>query len=383
MKKEIIVVGDIEMGGGTITDDFISDASLAKLILSLCKRKHPVDMILNGDTFDFLKCPYIHNLKKTYPRHITATISIGKLHLVYNAHTKVFNALTQFVKQKKNALYFIIGNHDPDLIFKEIQDEIKKILGASDTTIDNVKFQMSYRHHKVYTEHGHQYDFFNKINLTYPFINYKKTKILNVPWASFVIIGGFLTMKEEYPFMERISPHPVLFSLHRSLMTKLSWRGMKYFIKSILFYPFRYFFDPTYMFPREVLREAYKRVKEMHWDVDKVVDAFRKQRRALGNHRIHVLGHTHEQYVEERGKWVILHPDTWRDEYILDKKTRRLYPKTKRYVDIIVNDDDTLTWDLVDIPIKRHILNFDKVMKHEVRFIQEVAQEEGFRFPLL
>ena len=382
MKKEIIILGDIEMGGGTITDDFISDKTLSKLIKYLSKKKHPIDLILNGDTFDFLKCPYVHNLKKTYPRHITAPISVEKLHLMHNAHAKVFDALTQFIQKKKNTLYFIIGNHDHDLFFKEVQHEIKKILKCRESR-DNVKFQLSYRQHKVYTEHGHQYDFFNKINLTYPFITYKKKKILNVPWASFVIISGFLTMKEEYPFMERISPHPVLFSLHRSLMTKLSWRGIKYFIKSIILYPFRYFFDPTYMFPREVLREAYKRVKEMHWDVDKIVDVFRKKRRSLGNHKIHVLGHTHEQYVEERGKWVILHPDTWRDEYILDRKTKKLYPKTKRYVRITVDDNDVLDWSLVNVTINRRILNFDSVTKNEFKYIQDAAHEEGFRFPLL
>ena len=158
---------------------------------------------------------------------------------------------------------------------------------------------------------------------------------------------------------------------------------MNYFIKFFIFYPFRYFFDPTYMFPREVLREAYKRVKEMHWDVDKIVDVFRKKRRSLGNHKIHVLGHTHEQYVEERGKWVILHPDTWRDEYILDRKTKKLYPKTKRYVRITVDDNDVLDWSLVNVTINRRILNFDSVTKNEFKYIQDAAHEEGFRFPLL
>jgi|GEM_PF-4842695 len=72
LHKEIIVLGDIEMGGGTLTDDFISDAPLSELILELCQRPHPVDLILNGDTFDFLKCPYQKYGRLVYTRHITA-----------------------------------------------------------------------------------------------------------------------------------------------------------------------------------------------------------------------------------------------------------------------------------------------------------------------
>ena len=71
-KKEIIILGDIEMGGGTLTDDFISDNTLTKLIYSLCNKNAPVDLVLNGDTFDFLKCPYIVNNAASYPRHITS-----------------------------------------------------------------------------------------------------------------------------------------------------------------------------------------------------------------------------------------------------------------------------------------------------------------------
>ena len=62
--REIIVIGDIEMGAGTLTDDFISDKYLVKLINSLTRKKHPVDFVLNGDTFDFLKCPLIEDRKR-------------------------------------------------------------------------------------------------------------------------------------------------------------------------------------------------------------------------------------------------------------------------------------------------------------------------------
>ena len=102
MEKEIIVISDIEMGAGTLTDDFISDQALSRFILSIGNKNHPVDLVLNGDTFDFMKCPLIIDDKETHPRHITKDVSISKLHLIHKAHEKVFEALRHFVASKKN-----------------------------------------------------------------------------------------------------------------------------------------------------------------------------------------------------------------------------------------------------------------------------------------
>src|SRR3989338_11662020 len=102
MIKEIIILGDIELGAGTLTDDFISDEALSGLILDLSKQEHPIDLVLNGDTLDFLKCPYIENDNKTYPRHITEEVSLNKLVGIYKAHKKVFDALKEFCQKKKN-----------------------------------------------------------------------------------------------------------------------------------------------------------------------------------------------------------------------------------------------------------------------------------------
>ena len=117
LEKEIIIIGDIEMGCGNLTDDFISDKALSELIKELSKRKHPVDLIFNGDTFDFLKCPYFDKNRLTYPRHVTEKISLSKLNLIYHAHSKVFEALENFINNKKHQIYFIFGNHDFDLVY--------------------------------------------------------------------------------------------------------------------------------------------------------------------------------------------------------------------------------------------------------------------------
>ncbi len=377
MKKEIIILGDIEMGGGTLTDDFISDATLSTLIHNLSKRNHPIDLLLNGDTFDFLKCPYIEKGIRTYPRHITPEISLSKLGLMHKAHEKVFKALLVFAQKKQHCIYFIIGNHDHDLFHKQVQERIKELLKGK----NNIFFRLSYKEAQVYVEHGHQFDFLNKIDPKRLFIDYKGKPILNITWVSLGVISKFMDLKETYPFLERIRPRPELFNHCRATVKRISWRSAEYFLKSVFYYPIRYFGDPTYTFPTGLFKEFYRRLKNVHWDVDDIIPTFKRKRKRVGNFKLYVLGHVHESYVEKKGDWTMIHPDTWRDEYTLDGKTKKLIPKEKKYVDVKVDENDNISWEIIEVPIKRKILNMDDVKKDELKYIQLAAQEEGYKLP--
>ena len=303
MQKEIIILGDIEMGGGTLTDDFISDKALSKLVYSLCNKNVPVDLVLNGDTFDFLKCPYIVNNNAVYPRHITSDISLAKLRLIYRAHAPVFEALKRFAAEKKNRLFFIIGNHDPDLVHPELQEEIKVLLESR----DNVIFSFYYNEHQVHAEHGHQYDFLNKVNEKRLFLNYKGQQILSIPWIAFGITSKFMYLKEEYPFLERIVPKLAIFSHHQAVTKIIHKKAIEYFLKSMIYYPIRYYYDPTYTFPRELLREFYRRIKNVHWDVDKIIHVFkRKRRKKLHLNKLYVF--TTCMNIILKKKWNFYHP---------------------------------------------------------------------------
>ena len=166
--KQLIIIGDIEMGAGNATDDFIADTMLANLIVRLSKRIHPIDLILNGDTFDFLKCPYA--LPARYTRHVTAEIALKKLQLVVEAHTKVFQALKKFSSKKGKNIYFIIGNHDLEIAFQEVQEKMRSMIG-------NVHFPgLKYENDNIYVEHGQQYDIPNYIHPSHTFIVHRGKK---------------------------------------------------------------------------------------------------------------------------------------------------------------------------------------------------------------
>jgi predicted phosphodiesterase len=372
LKKEVIVLGDIEIGAGNLTDDFISDKAISELFVELSKRPHSVDLILNGDTFDFLKCPIFKKNRFIYPRYITEEVSLSKLSLMYYAHQRFFTGLKEFVKNKKNKLYFTFGNHDYDIVYNGVQKEIKSFLGSS----SNIFFKMKYQQNKIHVEHGHQYDLLNRTNLHKLLIHYKGKQILNLSFVSLSVISKFLGMKEDHPFMERVFPRLTLFSFHRQILRKLTVKSFIYFIKSLFYYPFRYYSDPTYSFPRDLVRKFIFKLMKFDWDVDNIVDFFKGRK---SNTKIYVLGHVHEKYTEEKRGKVIIHPGSWRDEYDLDDKTRKLIPRSKRYVQILVYDGGNLEYNLIDYPVKRNIINFDKVLKDEAKYIKMVAKEEGFR----
>ncbi len=379
LKKEIIVLGDIEMGAGNLTDDFISDKALAELISELSRRSHPMDLVLNGDTFDFLKCPYFVKNKLTYPRHITDEISLNKLNLIYRAHEKVFLALKKFVRKKNNQLYFLIGNHDPDLVHKKIQEKVRILLGNP----KRIHFGLKYKEHNVYVEHGQQYDILTKINFNRLFLDYGEKQILNLSYVSFGLISQFMELKEEHPFMERIFPRDLLFSLHKKVIKKVTRRSVDYLLKSALYYPLRYYFDPTYTYPREMFREFYRRLHHIHWDINEIISVFkRKRRRSLNENKIYVLGHVHEKYIEDKEGTAIIHPGSWRDEYDLNLENRKLIPRPKRYVQIIVADEGT-EYQVIEVPIKRSQFDFDQVINNELKYVKIAAEEEKFILTLI
>lgn len=375
LQKEIIVLGDAEMGGGTLTDDFISDRALSELISKLAKKTHPIDLVFNGDTFDFLKCPYLVGATTTYPRYVTPTISLAKLKLIFSAHYRVIEALRDFVKKPRNNLYFIVGNHDYDLVYKPVQKKLGETLHSS----ENVHVRFVYHKHQVYAEHGHQYDLLNKINYQLMFLKYKGKTILNLPWVAFGLMGRYMHIKEEHPFVERIHPRPTLFSRYRSVAKRITWSTLKYFLLSIFYYPFRYFFDPTYTFSRELFWDLFRRIRSLRWDPDNIADVFKvKSKHTIEQNKILVFSHIHKFSIEQKEDYVILDPGCWRDEYILDPKTDILKPKIKYYVKIKIPKKGDPLWQVLPCPIARTHFRFTNVIKDEAKYIKKAAKEEGY-----
>jgi len=366
MKREIIILGDTELGIGNINDDFISDRALSNLIKSISNRKHAVDLVFNGDAFDFLKAPIIRKGKEYHLRHITPEHSIEKLENMEKAHQKVFLSLKKFLTSKKNRIFFIIGNHDPDLYFPEVQEKLKSILGGK------VEFGLQYKYKTVHAEHGNEFDTLNRVGDRQMITNYKGKKILNFPWVSLGTIK-LQKIKRKHPFMERITPWHEMLAQHKRLRRKLSRNSFLFTLQSLILYPL-YAIDPTRGVQLSLLKEAFSRFKTADYEIRSVLKHFREQL-VMPKTKVHVLGHVHRKIIQKEDDMVFINPGTWRDEYTL-LPDGTIKSKEKNYVKIILEGDST-KWELCTWPIQRSIWKFDEVAMDEKGFLTLAKIEEA------
>jgi len=381
MEKEIIVMSDLEMGAGTLTDDFISDNALAQLMRSIGDKKHPVDLVFNGDTFNFMLCPIGAGGCETYPRHIDKEVSIAKLNRIARAHKKVFQSFHDFASLRKNRLFFIVGNHDPDLVFPEVQEALKNQIGGQKENIIFPGFHCDIE--GVHMEHGHQYDFLYKVNLEQLFFTHKKKNILNVPPTTFWLMTQITDIKKQHPMYDRIMPR--LMHYHKIVAARMLLKTSKYVAKLIFYYPIRYFKDPTYNCLSAVkifFRQLKKAGLFDMWLMESATEIYAKQLPQSNNQNgLSVLGHGHDKLIKKVGHHTIIQTGAWRDEYNLETTTMQMIPKSKNYVSIKVSNSG-IRYELMEYPITRSAINFDEAMKDETKHLYRAAEEEGYPLSL-
>lgn len=125
---------------------------------SLFSQAENVELIINGDTFDFLTTtPYDTN-GMTRP-----AVALQKLDKIITAHEPFFGALRSFIEAPGRSITFLAGNHDIELCFAEVRERIcTAIVGTtSDVRLHFCPTRFYRPLPDVYIEHGNHYDFWN------------------------------------------------------------------------------------------------------------------------------------------------------------------------------------------------------------------------------
>lgn len=127
----------------------------------------PVELVLNGDIFDFdsvLKMPdepvfHMSWLEKHRGLFPIEERSRYKIEVILQDHAEWIRALREFVLRGNRAV-FVIGNHDLELHFAEVQAEIYKHLALPDDKQMQVRFVEWFyiSNQDTLIEHGNQYD---------------------------------------------------------------------------------------------------------------------------------------------------------------------------------------------------------------------------------
>jgi UDP-2,3-diacylglucosamine pyrophosphatase LpxH len=202
----IIVVSDLHLGegvdpirGSASGEHFFHDHQfevwLDRLTRRAARRRHRLELVLNGDVFDFLRVvrlpdtpqavvEWLRMLVAARVRHVRARLRraargcfsfrerafglgtdepscVWKLAVIAAAHRPVFRALANFCRAG-HSLVIIRGNHDPDWAWPGVQRAFLVLLrraGAHGLRQGQVRFEsVYYQRANVYIEHGHVVD---------------------------------------------------------------------------------------------------------------------------------------------------------------------------------------------------------------------------------
>jgi UDP-2,3-diacylglucosamine pyrophosphatase LpxH len=151
-----LILSDLHMSAGDRLDDFDADAELVAFIRAYAIRPEPVELILAGDTFEFLQV----RLPGLGDYEWSSAAAEQRLRAILSAHADVIAALRDFVARSDNQLTLLIGNHDFELHYATAKALVRDAL---DVAIDDarLRFGLSYEGDGIYIEHGNQFDEWN------------------------------------------------------------------------------------------------------------------------------------------------------------------------------------------------------------------------------
>lgn len=172
-----LIVSDLHLGGGDRLDDFDSDDELAAFIRTYATRDEPVELILAGDTFEFLQV----RLPGLGDYEWSGGAAEQRLRAILSAHPEPIAALREFVAQPGNQLTLLIGNHDFELHYAAAKRLLYQALDLEDTD-KRLRFGISYEGDGIYLEHGNQYDSWNSFvhfeGISQPFEVVRGTRVV-------------------------------------------------------------------------------------------------------------------------------------------------------------------------------------------------------------
>ena len=166
MSKLKLIISDLHLANGRAgLDGFgaLQQAALRGLLRATLPggtlgNASDVELIINGDCFDFLAIrPYLDD------GIITPGIAMQKWKKIQAAHSAFFETLRDFLNTPDRHITFMAGNHDAELVFAEVRHAVQQAICA-DTPARNVLLCETRFYRPlpdVHVEHGHHYDFWN------------------------------------------------------------------------------------------------------------------------------------------------------------------------------------------------------------------------------
>jgi UDP-2,3-diacylglucosamine pyrophosphatase LpxH len=315
VKKIKLVVSDLHLGVGRVLEngqlnsleEFYFDEKFVEFLHYYTTGRyaeHHVELIMNGDIFNFLQVDY-HGHFLTV---ITESISMDILKRIINGHSLMMKAIRDFASKENHEVTYVVGNHDQAMLWPATRAYLNEALNAS------VRFKnLIYFFDGVHIEHGHQHEAANRLDPRKFFLKRNLPEpILNLPFGSHFFVEFVLKVKATYPHVDKIRPFDRMVRWAIFNETRFTIRYMFslffYFVKSILSN------DPRRAF-------SFSRIVKIFLESAVFPDLSESARRILQDERVHTVcfGHSHVyQYRQWADDMEYFNTGTWTDITSLD-----------------------------------------------------------------
>lgn len=157
-----------------------------------------VELIINGDIFNFLQVDY----KGHYLTVLTESICLSNLKTIVEGHPVFFTALKHFVSSPNHRITYVIGNHDQPMLWPACQHYLNEYLGTP------VRYRsIIYFFDGVHIEHGNMHEAANRLDPKKFFLKKDLAEpILNLPFGSHFFIDFVLKIKQVRPYVDKVRP---------------------------------------------------------------------------------------------------------------------------------------------------------------------------------
>lgn len=224
---ELFVFSDIHLSAQRGRGLFRSDLALSKCLKWIAEEKPNSCVAINGDFLDFLVLGEtegpgnFYEVEKFLPR----------TQEIIDMHPEVFDALACLADSLRTPLVIITGNHDPELVFPEVQRIIEARLATNSMKwiVHGEGAQVGIGEVTAFLEHGNRFDRYNRIDHNgLRELLCLKTRGFSVdagyfytpPFGSKVVLDYLAAIRSQFPWVDYIAPGTeAAFILMRELTT--------------------------------------------------------------------------------------------------------------------------------------------------------------------
>ncbi len=137
-------------------EDFRWAAEFGEFLATI-DQSEPVDLVLNGDTFELLQSPNVPCAPAVPEAGCSESAALARLEAVLAAHQDEIRALSAFARSRSNRIVILPGDHDAAILLPAVRQRVVAALAAPAGRVDMpVAGSWLSADGRVRVEHGHQ-----------------------------------------------------------------------------------------------------------------------------------------------------------------------------------------------------------------------------------